>query len=73
MIESHPPEIKDQIKTLTLEARSKKIIKVLHDYLKQHHNHFLALYLDLPAMENPFYFLDSQLDSITLTIHVILT
>ena len=47
MIESHPPEIKDQIKTLTLEARSKKIIKVLHDYLKQHHSHFLALYPDL--------------------------
>ena len=44
MIESLPLDIKDQIKTLTLEAKSQKIIKVLHNYLKQNHNHFLAIY-----------------------------
>ena len=36
MIENLPSEIKDQIKTLTLEARAKRIIKILHDYLKKH-------------------------------------
>ena len=46
MIESLPSDIKDHIKTLTIEARSKRIIRILHDYLKQHYNHFLAIYLD---------------------------
>ena len=46
MIQSLPSDIKDQIKNPTLEARSKRIIRVLHDYLKQHNNHFLAIYLD---------------------------
>ena len=36
MIENLPSEIKDQIKTLTLEARAKRIIKILHDFLKKH-------------------------------------
>ena len=46
MIQSLPSDIKDQIKNLTLEARSKRIIRVLHDYLKQHYNHFLAIHPD---------------------------
>ena len=44
IIESLPSDIKYHIKNLTLEARSKRIIRVLHDYLKQHYNHFLAIY-----------------------------
>ena len=44
MIENLPLEIKDQIKTLTLEARAKRIIKTLHDYLKKHQCHFLAIF-----------------------------
>ena len=36
MIENLPLEIKDQIKTLTLKARAKRIIRVLHDYLKKY-------------------------------------
>ena len=36
MIENLPLKIKDQIKTLTLEARSKRIIRILHNYLKNH-------------------------------------
>ena len=51
MIENLHPDIKDQIKTLTFEARSKKIIKVLHNYLKEHHNHFLAIY---PNLDQPW-------------------
>ena len=57
MIENLPLDIKDQIKTLTLEAKSKKIIKVLHNYLKEHHNHFLAIYPDLDQpWKTPFAF-----------------
>ena len=44
MIENLPLEIKDQIKTLTLVARAKRIIKTLHDYLKKHQCHFLAIF-----------------------------
>ena len=51
MIENLPPGIKDQIKALTLEAKSKKIIRVLHNYLKEHHNHFLAIY---PNLDQPW-------------------
>ena len=47
MIENFPLEIKDQIKTLTLEAKYKKIIRVLHNYLKEHQNNFLAIYPDI--------------------------
>ena len=36
MIENLPSKLKDQIKTLTLETRAKRIIKTLHDYLKKH-------------------------------------
>ena len=47
MIENLPSEIKDQIKTLTLEVRTKRIIKTLHDYLKKHQCHFLAIFPDI--------------------------
>ena len=47
MIENLPSEIKDQIKTLTLEARAKRIIKTLYDYLKKHQCHFLAIFPDI--------------------------
>ena len=47
MIENLPSEIKDQIKTLTLEARAKRIIKTLNDYLKKHQSHFLAIFPDI--------------------------
>ena len=47
MIENLLLEIKDQIKTLTLEARSKRINRVLHNYLKEHQSHFLAIYPDV--------------------------
>ena len=48
MIENLPSKIKDQIKTLTLEARLiKRIIKILHDYLKKHQCHFLAIFPDI--------------------------
>ena len=51
MIENLPLEIKDQIKVLTLKAKPKKIIRVLHNYLKEHHNHFLAIY---PNVDQPW-------------------
>ena len=51
MIENLPLEIKGQIKILTLEARSKKIIRVLHNYHKEHHNHFLAIN---PNLDHPW-------------------
>ena len=47
IIENLPSEIKDQIKTLTLEARTKRIIKTLHDYLKKHQCHFLAIFPEI--------------------------
>ena len=47
MIENLPLEIKDQIKTLTLKAKAKKIIRILHDYLRKHQCHFLAIFLDI--------------------------
>ena len=47
MIENLPSEIKDQIKILILKARSKRIIKTLHDYLKKHQPHFLAVFPDV--------------------------
>ena len=57
MIENLPSEIKDQIKTLTLEARSKRIIKILHDYLKRHQCHFLAIFPDIDQLwKTPFSF-----------------
>ena len=57
MIENLPSEIKDQIKTLTLEARAKRIIKTLHDYLKKHQSHFLAIFLDIDQpWKTPFAF-----------------
>ena len=57
MIENLPSEIKDQIKTLTLEARVKRIIKTLHDYLKKHQSHFLAIFLDIDQpWKTPFAF-----------------
>ena len=46
MIENIPSEIKDQIKTLTLEARTKRIIKTLHDYLKKHQCRYAPTPLD---------------------------
>ena len=46
MIESLPSEIKDQIKTLNLEARTKRIIKTLHDYLKKHQCRYAPTPLD---------------------------
>ena len=57
MIENLPLEINDQIKTLTLEARSKRIIKMLHDYLKKHQCHFLSIFpnIDQP-WKTPFVF-----------------
>ena len=57
MVENLPPKIKDQINILTLEARSKKIISVLHNYLKEHQNHFLSIYLDMDQpWKTPFVF-----------------
>ena len=57
MIESLPLEIKDQIKTLTLEARSKRIIRTLYDHLKKHQCHFLAIFLDIDQpWKTPFAF-----------------
>ena len=57
MIESIPLDIKDNIRTLTLEARSKRIIRILHDYHKQHYNHFLAIYPDPDQpWKTPFVF-----------------
>ena len=73
IIENLPSEIKDQIKTLTIEARAKRIIKTLHDYVKKHQCHFLAIFPDIPTMENPFCLLDNQLDGCTLPLYVVLT
>ena len=57
MIENLPPDIKDQIKTLTLEAKSKRITRVLHNYLKEHQSHFLAIYPDRgQPWKTPFAF-----------------
>ena len=67
MIESLPLDIKDHIKNLILEAKSKRIIRVLHDYLKQHYNHFLAIYPDPDQpWKTPFGYLIG-LCSITFT------
>ena len=57
MIENLPSKIKDQIKILTLEARAKRIIKALHDYLKKHQCHFVAIFpnIDQP-WKTPFAF-----------------
>ena len=55
MIENLSPEIKDQVKTLTLEARSKRIIKTLHDYLKRHQCHFLAIFPDIDQPWKTFF------------------
>ena len=57
MIENFSSEIKDQIKTLTLEARAKRIIKTLHDYLKKQQCHFVAIFpnIDQP-WKTPFAF-----------------
>ena len=72
MIENLPPEIKYQIKTLTLEARSKKIIRVLHNYLKEHQSHILAIYPDIDQpWKTSFAFLGNQLDGHTLSLHVV--
>ena len=61
MIENLPLEIKDQIKTLTLEARSKRFIKVLHNYLKDHQRLFLTIFpeIDQP-WKTPFAFWITQ-------------
>ena len=57
MIENLPSKIKDQIKTLTLEARTKRIIKTLHDYLKKHQCYFLAICPDIDQpWKTPFAF-----------------
>ena len=57
MIENLLSEIKDQIKTLTLEARAKRIIKILHDFLKKHQSHFLAIFPDIDQpWKTPFAF-----------------
>ena len=57
MRENLPLEIKDQIKTLTLKTRSKKIIRVLHNYHKEHQSHFLAIYPDMDQpWKTPFAF-----------------
>ena len=57
IIENLPSEIKDQIKTLTLEARTKRIIKTLHDYLKKYQCHFLAIFPDIDQpWKTPFAF-----------------
>lgn len=50
MIKTVPSEIKDQIKTLTLEAKSKRIIRALHEYLKKRRCHFLAVF---PNIDQP--------------------
>ena len=47
MIENLPLEIKDQIKTLTLQAKAKRIIRVLHNYLRNHQPHFLVVFPDI--------------------------
>ena len=61
MIENLFLEIKDQIKTMTLKARAKRIIKTLHDYLKKHQNHFLAIFLDIDQpWKTPFAFWITQ-------------
>ena len=54
MIESLPPDIKDQIKTLTLEARSKRIIKVLMMTLNNTTTIFLPFILNQTSHEKPF-------------------
>ena len=57
IIENLPLEIKDQIETLTLEARSKRIIRVLHNYVKDHHRLFLAIFSDIDQpWKTPFAF-----------------
>ena len=57
MIENIPLEIKDQIKTLTLKAKTKRIIKILHDYLRKHQCHFLAIFPDIDQpWKTPFAF-----------------
>ena len=57
MIENLPSEIKYQIKTLTLEARAKRIIKTLNDYLKKHQSHFLTIFPDIDQpWKTPFTF-----------------
>ena len=57
MINNLPPKIKDQIKTLTFDARSKRIIRVLHNYLKDHQRLLLAIFpnIDQP-WKTPFAF-----------------
>ena len=61
MIENLLLEIKDQIKTLTLEVRSKRIIRVLHNYLKDHHKLFLAIFSDInQPWKTPFAFWVTQ-------------
>ena len=61
MIENLPPEIKEQIKNLTLEARSKRIIRILHNYLQDHHRLFLAIFPDIDQpWKTPFAFWITQ-------------
>ena len=61
MINNLPPKIKDQIKTLTLDARSKRIIRVLHNYLKDHQRLLLPIFpnIDQP-WKTPFAFWITQ-------------
>ena len=57
MIENLPLEIKDQINTFNLEARSKRIIRILHNYLKDHQRLFLAIFPDIDQpWKTPFAF-----------------
>ena len=57
MIENLPLVIKDQIKTLTLQARAKRIIRILHNYLRNHQPHFLAIFPDIDQpWKTPFAF-----------------
>ena len=50
-----PDDILNMIENLS--PNQKKIIKVLHNYHKEHHNHFLAIYPDLDQpWKTPFAF-----------------
>ena len=61
MTENLPPEIKDQKKTLTLKAKSKRIIRILHNYLKDHQRLFLAIFPDIDQpWKTPFAFWITQ-------------
>ena len=61
MIENVPLEIKDQIKNLTLKARSKRIIRILHNYLQDHHRLLLAIFPDIDQpWKTPFAFWITQ-------------